>query len=141
MGFEELAALFSIPGISFFNLQIEENERFPADCQKQRFIDLTSQITDFAETAALMEQLDLIISVDTATAHLAGALCRPAWTLLPFVPDWRWGLEREDTPWYPTMRLFRQKTAGDWGEVIQRVALELRVRSSQPRASALPTAL
>ena len=72
-----------------------------------------------------MSELDLIISVDTAAAHLAGALGRPLWTLLPFVPDWRWGVEGETTSWYPTMRLFRQKQLGEWAEVIQRVSAEL----------------
>jgi len=90
--------------------------------------DLPAPLADFADTAALLAELDLVISVDTATAHLAGALGRPVWTLLPFVPDWRWGLNRQDTPWYPKMRLFRQKTAGDWQEVIQRVAEELRAQ-------------
>jgi ADP-heptose:LPS heptosyltransferase len=67
----------------------------------------------------------LIIAVDTAVAHLAGALAKPVWTLIPFAPDWRWLREREDTPWYPTMRLFRQKTRGQWQPVIARVAEEL----------------
>ena len=88
-------------------------------------VDLTASITDLADTATLLAQLDLIISVDTVVAHLAGALGRPIWTLLPFVPDWRWGLEREDTPWYPSMRLFRQPTVGDWDSVIRRVVEEL----------------
>jgi ADP-heptose:LPS heptosyltransferase len=72
-----------------------------------------------------MEELDLIISVDTSVVHLAGALGRPVWTLLQFVPDWRWGLESAQTPWYPTMRLWRQPALGDWNSVIQRVAAEL----------------
>ena len=81
-----------------------------------------------------MAELDLIISVDTSVAHLAGALGRPVWTLLPFVADWRWGLESEETPWYPTMRLFRQPAAGNWDAVIQRVAEELsRVVAVGPR--------
>ena len=72
--------------------------------------------------AAIMKNLDLVISCDTAVAHLAGALGVPVWVALPFVPDWRWLLEREDSPWYPTMRLFRQRRAGDWGEVFERMA-------------------
>jgi tetratricopeptide (TPR) repeat protein len=79
----------------------------------------------FADTAAVIENLDLVITSDTAVPHLAGALGRPVWTLLPFAPDWRWLLGREDSPWYPTMRLFRQKTPGDWPEVIARVAAAL----------------
>ena len=70
--------------------------------------------------------LDLLITVDTAVAHLAGALGRPVWTLLPFRPDWRWQFDREDSLWYPTMRLFRQPTAGDWDSVLLRVTEELQ---------------
>jgi ADP-heptose:LPS heptosyltransferase len=73
------------------------------------------------ETAALIENLDLVISVDTMAAHLAGALAKPVWTLLAYGPDWRWMLGRETTPWYPTMRLFRQARPGDWQEPIARV--------------------
>ncbi len=80
---------------------------------------------DFADTAALMANLDLVITVDTAGAHLAGAMGRPVWTLLTQAPDWRWLREREDSPWYLTMRLFRQRQAGDWDEVLGRVALAL----------------
>ena len=88
-------------------------------------IDWTADLTDFAETAALMANLDLIITSDTAVAHLAGALARPTWLVLCTVPDWRWLLHREDTPWYPTMRLFRQSTAGDWSAPMRRMADEL----------------
>ena len=93
-------------------------------------IDHTGHIQDFADTAALMAQLDLIITVDTAPAHLAGALGFPVWALLPFVPDWRWGLKGDDTPWYPTMRLFRQPSLGDWASVIRRVVAELEQNES-----------
>jgi ADP-heptose:LPS heptosyltransferase len=106
-------------------LQIESRGVLPSVLAEAGLIDATEHITDFADTAALMAELDLIITVDTAAAHLAGALGRPVWTLLPVVPDWRWGLEREDTPWYPTMRLFRQRAPGDWDGVIQRVAAAL----------------
>jgi tetratricopeptide (TPR) repeat protein len=84
-------------------------------------IDYTEQLHDFSDTAALIENLDLVISVDTSVAHLAGALGKQVWTLLPFSPDWRWMLNREDTPWYPSMRLFRQKSPGDWKSVINRI--------------------
>jgi tetratricopeptide (TPR) repeat protein len=83
-------------------------------------------LRDMDDTAALLSCLDLVITVDTAIAHLAGALGRPVWVLLPYVPDWRWLLQREDSPWYPTARLFRQSAPGDWGGVLQRVAEELR---------------
>lgn len=79
----------------------------------------------FVDTAGVMESLDLVITSDTAVAHLAGALGHPVWVALKFVPDWRWMLEREDTPWYPTMRLFRQADAGEWGPVFEKVRREL----------------
>ncbi|MBL7185329.1 MAG: tetratricopeptide repeat protein [Phycisphaerae bacterium] len=88
---------------------------------------LSEDLHDFADTAAAVENLDLVISVDTAPAHLAGAMGKPTWTLLPFAPDWRWMLDREDSPWYPTMRLFRQKEWGDWNCVFERVTEELRL--------------
>jgi ADP-heptose:LPS heptosyltransferase len=90
-----------------------------------KFVDLTEEINDFSDTAALIENLDLTISADTSVVHLAGALGKPIWTLLPFVPDWRWMLNREDSPWYPTMRLFRQSSPGDWESVISKVKEEL----------------
>lgn len=83
-------------------------------------------LNDYDDTAALLECLDLVISVDTSVAHLAGALGKPTWVLLPYYPDWRWLLDREDSPWYPGTRLFRQPRPGDWDSVIARVATELR---------------
>jgi hypothetical protein len=84
--------------------------------------DWTAELTDFAETAALMQTLDLIIAVDTAVAHVAGALGKPVWLMLTYLPDWRWMLNRSDSPWYPTMRLFRQTKPGDWSAVLSEVA-------------------
>lgn len=86
---------------------------------------LSQEITDFDDTAAILEVCDLLISVDSSPVHLAGALARPAWLMLPYVPDWRWLLEREDSPWYPNMRLFRQTKRADWSDVIERMAAEL----------------
>ena len=85
-------------------------------------IDFTSRLTDFADTAGLVSQLDLVICVDTAVAHLVGAMGKPVWVLVAYRPDFRWLLDRDDTPWYPTMRLFRQQTPGDWNEVVGRMA-------------------
>lgn len=82
-------------------------------------------LQDFSDTAALIENLDLVISVDTSVAHLAATMGKPVWLLLPFNPDWRWLLERDDSPWYPSVRLFRQARAGDWKEVLAKVALAL----------------
>jgi hypothetical protein len=90
-----------------------------------KLTDPTGQIEDFADTAALIAELDLIMSVDTAVAHLAGAMGKPIWLLLPFSPDFRWLLNRDDTPWYPTMRLFRQTKLGEWADVIDRAARAL----------------
>ncbi len=84
-------------------------------------VNLNNQLKDFADTAAAIDNLDLIISVDTAVVHLAGALGKPVWTLLPFVPDWRWMLERSDSPWYPSMRLFRQRQLHDWDGVFEQI--------------------
>jgi hypothetical protein len=83
-------------------------------------------LADFDDTAAVVTLADLVITVDTSVAHLAGALGRPTWVLVPFWPDWRWMLERTDTPWYPTMRLCRQPKAGDWESVIAQVATMVR---------------
>jgi ADP-heptose:LPS heptosyltransferase len=118
--------LLAVENVRFYSLQIDRGKGGGAPLEKSNVIDLTAQITDFADTAALMTHLDLVISVDTAAAHLAGAMGRKVWTLLPYIPNWRWGLEREDTPWYPTMRLFRQPAMGDWDAVIRRVADELQ---------------
>jgi hypothetical protein len=85
---------------------------------------------DFLETAAFVAELDLVIAVDTAVAHLAGALGKPVWLLLPYSPDWRWFLDRGDTPWYPTMQLFRQTERGQWDEPILRVAEALRQKAA-----------
>ena len=89
-------------------------------------LDLREHIADFSDSAALLAELDLIICVDTSVAHLAGALGRPVWAMLAFIPDWRWGMGRADSEWYPTMRLFRQSRAGDWATVAAEVAAALR---------------
>jgi ADP-heptose:LPS heptosyltransferase len=86
------------------------------------------QLTSFAETAALIMQLDIVISVDTAVAHLAGALGKPTWLLLPHNADFRWLIGRRDSPWYPSMRLFRQPAIGDWPGVMRAVAQQLEYR-------------
>ena len=91
----------------------------------------------FMELAALMRELDLVVSVDTALVHLAGALGVPTWVALAYVPDWRWLMEREDTPWYPSLRLFRQSRLGDWETVIPRIAEELRATSATHRSRRL----
>jgi len=84
------------------------------------------ELRDFADTAALLNQLDLLITVDTSVAHLAGALGVPVWLMLRYSPDYRWLLGRTDSPWYPTMRLYRQPSPGDWDSVIEAVRRDLR---------------
>jgi len=113
---------------SFVSLQKDLRAGDAGLLAQSGIVDLTSQLTDFAETAALVSSLDLIITVDTSVAHLAAALGRPTWILLPFVPDYRWLLDREDSPWYPTVRLFRQSARGDWNGVVQRLRDELAHR-------------
>jgi hypothetical protein len=88
--------------------------------------DFGGEITDFADTAAIAAEMDLVISVDTAVAHLAGALALPVWILLSYIGDWRWREDCGDTPWYPTARLYRQEKIADWAGVIARVAAELK---------------
>lgn len=122
----QLDPLLRTPNTSFFSLQVGERSKDLAEHDEGRIEDLTSDIANFSDTAAAIRCLDLVISVDTATAHLAGALGQPVWILLPFVPHWLWERERDDTPWYPTMRLFRQARQGDWQEVMERVAEALR---------------
>ena len=120
-----LRPLFDVPNVQFFSLQLgergEDANRFPAGA----VIDLSPQIASFEDTAAILAHLDLVITVDTAVCHLAGGMARPVWVLLAVAHDWRWFDGRDDSPWYPTMRLFRQKCAGDWTEVIGRVASAL----------------
>jgi hypothetical protein len=94
--------------------------------ERTDIVDLTAHLTDFMETAALISCLDLVITVDTSVAHLAGALGCPTWILLPYTPDWRWLLDRDDSPWYPTVRLFRQTETRDYASVLDRVRTELR---------------
>ena len=84
-------------------------------------VDLSPEIEDMADTAALVANLDLVITVDTAVAHLAGALAKPVWLLLPLAPDWRWLIGRNDSPWYPSARLFRQPRIGDWDAVVAEI--------------------
>lgn len=100
----------------------------PPALTAEGLIDVAPDLIDFAATAAAVASLDLVISVDTAVAHLAGALAKPVWLLLPHIPEWRWLIDRDDSPWYPSMRLLRQSRPGDWGELISRVSAELANR-------------
>lgn len=127
-GLEILAPLWRVPGLSFVSLQKGQAEdEAAAPPQGQPLLALGGEVRDFADSAAVLVQLDLLISVDTATAHLAGALGVPCWVMLPAEGlDWRWLLERSDSPWYPAMRLFRQQPGQTWEPVVAAIALELR---------------
>jgi hypothetical protein len=123
----ELRALASVPNVEWSSLQLGDvGRRQLADVPDWPIVDLAPQLHDFADTAAVIAQLDLVITVDTAVAHLCGALNRPAWVLLGHTPDWRWGLTGETCPWYLSLRLFRQTYRGDWAGVVQRVVRALR---------------
>lgn len=118
-----LEPLFAVPRILWVILQKERRPEGFADlAQKRGWWDPMGGVSDLADTAAIIDQLDLVIGVDTSVMHLAGAMGKPAWLLLPHVPDWRWLLGRDDSPWYPTMRLFRQTAPGQWQALIQQLA-------------------
>jgi len=126
-----LAPVFQRNGAHFFSLQLgSAAAELSVEGAGKALIDLSGAIGDMADTAALIEHLDLLITVDTAVAHLAGALGKQVWVMLPLVPDWRWLADREDSPWYPTMRLFRQIALEDWMPVVEALgrALEQRIR-------------
>jgi tetratricopeptide (TPR) repeat protein len=112
---------------AFISLQKEPRPDDKALLEKTGIIDVSAHLSDFTETAALINCLDLVITVDTSVAHLAGALGRPTWILLPYLPDWRWLLGRDDSPWYPGVRLFRQDQTRDYGRVLDTVRSELAV--------------
>ena len=135
---DQIATLRDIPGVDFFSLQ-------KGDPAESELIDRKDQIwpnlincahflSDFEDTAALMGCLDLIISVDTSSAHLAGALGRPVWILNRYDSCWRWLRGREDSPWYPTAKIYQQKQPGNWDEVILRVRLDLTTLAQKKRA-------
>jgi tetratricopeptide (TPR) repeat protein len=115
----ELDRILAVPGINFVNLQVGSR------AGEIGLPDLTSRLIDYADTAALIAALDLVIAVDTSVVHVAGALGRAAWVMLPFAPDWRWMLGRDDTPWYASLRLFRQPAPGEWDAVTTAVAASL----------------
>ncbi|MFZ1179970.1 MAG: tetratricopeptide repeat protein [Herbaspirillum sp.] len=123
---ETFSALFDTPGVKFFSLQKGHVTPELGKLSKELPVfNIGDDFQDFADTAAAMVNLDLVISVDTSVVHLAGALGIPTWALLAHTPDWRWFNGREDSPWYPSMRLFRQQSRGDWPGVIAKIATEL----------------
>ena len=129
---EVFAPLAEVQGIRFYSLQKgpESRQQVPRGLS---IVDYTDQLNDFADLAGFIDNLDLVISVDTSVAHLAGAMAKPVWTLVGFVPDFRWLRNRLDSPWYPTMRLFRQEKDENWTAVVVRMATELGALFGQQR--------
>jgi hypothetical protein len=127
---DQIAPIFAIPGITFFGLQSgpEHTELAPWS----PVVDLHDAVSTIHDTARVLKSLHLVITVDTMTAHLAGALGVPVWTLLPYECDWRWMLHRNDSPWYPTMRLFRQRKPGEWNAVVRQLVNSLNALTSHP---------
>ena len=123
----KLAPLAEVDGITFISLQ-----KGPASAQASdppegmRLIDWTNELKDFADTAALVSQLDLVITTDTGAAHLSALMGKPTWILLMYSPDFRWLMQREDSPWYPSAKLFRQPAPGDWETTISQMSAELK---------------
>lgn len=118
--------LLQLSNVTFYSLQKgEAASQVDNSPYNTKIVNLSNEINDFSDTAAIIENLDLVITIDTSVAHLAGALGKEVWTLLTYVPDWRWMLNRKDSPWYPTMRLFRQTSLGNWNSVFSDVLNEL----------------
>ena len=122
--FDRIAPLLELAGIEFISLQLQDEAARLAHAHP-RLVDYTTELGNFDDTAALMENLDLVVCVDTSVAHLAGAIGKPVWLLNRHNSCWRWLTARADTPWYPSMRIFRQSTMGEWADVIEQVKREL----------------
>jgi tetratricopeptide (TPR) repeat protein len=133
MALAHMAALAEVPAVSLVSLQVGDAARQLSGSPLAGTVhDWTDEFADFADTAALIEALDLVIGVDTAVVHLAGALGKPVWLLNRFDTCWRWLLGRDDSPWYPTLRQFRQPSAGDWQGVMERVRAALTAEAARP---------
>ena len=123
--FTDLLPLFEKSGISFCGLQVGDWAKDPIEHSLNNFKDLSAELVDYSATARAIAELDLVISADTSVAHLAGAMGKPVWLMLPYTPDWRWGLEGNKTAWYPGMELFRQTQPDNWSGVISEIAKRL----------------
>jgi hypothetical protein len=132
---KEFKEINNLPHVKLFSLQKETGKRFHVGfgvidltegADDMTVVDMSDLMHDFNHTAAIIEQMDLIITVDTAVAHLAGAMGKETWIVIPKLPDWRWGLEKPSTPWYPSVRLFRQNQKEQWKDVFKRVLSEIK---------------
>ncbi len=132
MPLEVFAKLLSVSDLDFVSVQKDVNERQASILREHGVLHLGQEFADMADTAAVVAMLDLLIAVDTSVAHLAGAMGKAVALLVPFSPDWRWLLERTDSPWYPTMRLFRQSAIGDWNGPLDRLCRELADVARRP---------
>ncbi len=132
MSLDRFAQLLSVGNLDYVNLKKDVSETEVVQLRERGVIDLGREFADFADTAAVVSMLDLVISVDTSVAHLAGAMGKAVALLVPFSPDFRWLLDRTDSPWYPTMRLFRQSAIGDWNTPLDRLRQELSVVAQRP---------
>jgi ADP-heptose:LPS heptosyltransferase len=133
VGLHTLAPFARAQGVTFYSLQKgKAAEQAASPPPGMALVDLAGEIRDFSDTAALISLLDLVITVETSVAHLAGAMGARTWVLIQHDPNWRWLLGREDSPWYPTARLFRQARERDWAGVIERVAGELAGLAGYP---------
>jgi hypothetical protein len=134
---QDLEPLRQLAQAGFVSLQKgPAAEQIAGSWAEGRIADIGSALSDFTDTAGALANIDLLITVDTAVAHLAGAMGMPVWVLIPFIPDWRWGMRRDDTPWYPKMRLFRQTEPKQWRPVIERIAHEIRFKKDPYPAGA-----
>ena len=126
MSLAGFAPLSDLPGVTLFSLQKGQGTaQIGTYWGRAPLFSLGPELRDFADTMAIIDALDLVVTVDTAVAHLAGAMGKPAWVMLPYAPDWRWLRDRSDSPWYPSLRLFRQSADRRWEPVIDRIAAEL----------------
>lgn len=140
MPLRELTGILDVDAM-FVSLQKDLRDQDREVLAGADIIDPTDSLSDFGETSALVSCLDLVISVDTSVAHLAGGLGRPVWILLPYSPDYRWLYKREDSPWYPTARLFRQTEEREWSSVVEQVRTELDALSEDWRRQHAPSEL
>jgi ADP-heptose:LPS heptosyltransferase len=125
MGLGHFAALRELADMYLVSPDLGERDRAVLRELDGAVEHVGASVKDFADSAAIIANMDAVVTIDTSVAHLAGALAKPLWIALPWTPTWRWMVDRDDSPWYPTARLFRQRTMGDWGDVMERIRASL----------------